>query len=530
MSYIKVTDPDPLTVGDMICVEAGGRQMALVRLDKGYFAIDNVCPHQQGSLCDGEVDLEKGEIICPMHGWNFEIETGVSSYNPKDKVKTFKVEERDDGVYIDISGEEKRPEPTDYLGQWRRREDEVETDMEMIHHMADGWVGPHGYTEPMRTARQESLWDKIVFLPGQLASPPKLDDYPVSTKTIIGRGAGLPIEISFPLYVSHMSFGALSREAKVALAKGSSSAGTLICSGEGGMLDDERDNAKKYILEMASGYFGWTDEAIARADGVEIKIGQAAKAGMGGMLSGKKVTGEIAKVRGLKPGQDAVSPSRFKDIPSLKEMKKRVREIRAKLGGKPLGMKIAAARIEADLAALLECEPDFITIDGRGGATGSAPKHVKDNIGVPTLYALMRAVEFLAKAGADVDIIVTGGLRLPSDFAKAVAMGATAVASATSTLIAIGCQQYRACHTGKCPVGITTQDPELRKRLDVDISAGKLATFFETTQNQLKDFTRICGKENVHDLSLEDLATTSADIAQYTGINHVGRSIHLRRP
>ncbi len=529
MSFIKVTDPDPLAVGKMKCVEAGGWKIALVRLAKGYYAVDNVCPHQQGSLSDGEVDIDKGEIICPMHGWNFEIETGVSPYNPKDKVKTFKVQERGDGVYIEIKEDNKPADLTGYLEQWRRREDDLETEMVMIHRMADGAVGSHGLTEPMRTARQESLWNKVVFLPGQLATPPRLDHDPVSTETVIGKGAKHPIRIGLPLYVSHMSFGALSREAKIALAKGSAMAGTLICSGEGGMLGDERDNAKKYILEMASGYFGWTDEAISKSDGVEIKIGQAAKAGMGGMLPGSKVTEEIAKVRGLKAGQDAISPSRFKDISTVKEMKKRVMEIRTKLDGKPLGMKIAAARIEADLVAVLECEPDFITIDGRGGATGSAPKHVKDNIGVHTLYALLRTASFLEKRGVDIDIMVTGGLRLPSDFAKAIAMGATAVASATSCLIAIGCQQYRTCHTGKCPVGITTQNPELRKRFDVDISAGKLATFFETTQNQIKDFARICGKENVHDLSLEDIATTSSEIAQYTGINHVGKPVHAGR-
>ena len=198
-----------------------------------------------------------------------------------------------------------------------------------------------------------------------------------------------------PVYVSHMSFGALSREAKIALAKGSAMAGTLICSGEGGMLDADRSAASTYILEMASGYFGWTEEAMSKADGVEIKVGQAAKAGLGGMLPASKVTDEIAAVRGIGKGKDAISPSRFPDISSVAQMKQRVSEIRAIIDGKPLGIKIAGSRIEEDLACALECEPDYITIDGRGGATGAAPKHVKDNICIPTLYALDRAMRFL---------------------------------------------------------------------------------------------------------------------------------------
>jgi glutamate synthase domain-containing protein 2 len=525
MAFYKVAELNDLKGDGKKCANAGGRQIALVRMDGGYHAVDNRCPHRQGQLCDGSVKQDKGEIVCPLHGWNFDLKTGVSPYDPKDRVKTFNVEERTDGIYVEVKENEAAPPLTGYLDPWRRRIDDREKEMEMIHHMADGWIGKHGYTEPMRTEKQPSLLDRIVFLPRQLASPPLLDDEPVELKTVVGRSARKPITISMPVYVSHMSFGALSREAKMALAEGSKMAGTMICSGEGGMLPEERERASVYILEMASGYFGWTDEAIAKSDGVEIKIGQAAKAGMGGMLPGKKVTDEIAKVRGLKKGRDAISPSRFKDISSVSEMKKRVAEIKKITGGKPVGIKMAAGRLEEDLAAALECEPDFITIDGRGGATGAAPKHVKDNICIPTLYALDRARRFFENRGVKMDIMVTGGFRLPSDFAKAIALGATAVACATASMIAIGCQQYLACHTGRCPVGIATQDPELRKRLDVGISAKKLANFFEAAKYQLTDFARICGRKNVHDLSLADIATTSDEIARYTAIPHVGQPI-----
>ena len=525
MGVYKSAELEELSVLSKKCLNLGGRRITLARLKNGYAAIDNLCPHRGGHLCDGTIKEDSEEIVCPLHGWNFDLKTGVSPYNTSDSVKVFRVEEREDGIYVEIPDENELPPLTDYLDPWRRRSDDIETGMEMIHHMADGWIGKHGYTEPMRTENQDPLWDSILFLPRQLAGLPKLDDDTVNLKTVIGKSAKKPITIDLPVYVSHMSFGALSREAKIALAIGAKKAGTMICSGEGGMLPEERKEAGIYILEMASGYFGWTKEARDLADGFEIKIGQAAKAGMGGMLPGKKVTTEIAKVRGIEEGKDAFSPSHFPDINSVADLRKRVDEIRKESGGKPVGIKIAAGRIEDDLRSALECAPDFITIDGRGGATGAAPKHVKDNICVPTLYALSRAKAFLDKEGANVDLLITGGFRLPSDIAKAIAMGATAVAVASAAMMAIGCQQYRACHTGNCPVGIATQNEELRKRLDVGISSGKLFNYFTATRHQLEDFTRICGGESVHDLSVSDLATTNSEIARYTKIRHVGELI-----
>ena len=525
MAFHKSAESDDLKLFTKKCVEVAGKSVTLARLESGYFAVDSVCPHRGGHLCDGTLKKETGEIVCPLHGWNFDLETGVSPYNPNDCVKSYPVEERADGIYIDVSPGDEIPTRNDYLEPWRRRVDKLETEMEMIHHLADGWVGKHGYTEAMRSEKVEPLWDRVLFLPKQLAEFPLLDNDPVDLTTVIGKKAKQPITISLPVYVSHMSFGALSREAKVSLARGSRMAGTMICSGEGGMPPEERAESGTYILEMASGYFGWTEEAIGKADGIEIKIGQAAKAGMGGMLPGAKVTDEIASVRGIGKGKDALSPSRLPDINSVADLRRRVGEIKKMTGGKPVGIKIAAGRIEDDLKAALECDPDFITIDGRGGATGAAPKHVKDNICIPTLYALSRGRNFLDSQGADVDLMVTGGLRTPADFAKAIAMGATAVAIASSALMAIGCQQYRACSSGNCPVGIATQDPELRKRLDVGISAGKLNNFFTATGYQLADFARICGKGRVGDLSVDDLATTDNDITKYTTIQHVGEPL-----
>ena len=287
------------------------------------------------------------------------------------------------------------------------------------------------------------------------------------------------------------------------------------------MLPEERQYADRYIFEMASGYFGWTEENIKRADAIEIKIGQAAKAGAGGLLPGDKVTPEIAAVRGIEPGQTAHSPAHFPDIHSPHDLADRVREIRQITGGRPVGIKFAASKLEEDLEAALLAEPDWITIDGRPGATGAAPVHLKDHVGMPTVYAVDRARRFFDTHRVhDVDLIVTGGLRTPADFAKAIALGADAVAIATTSLMAIGCQQYRACHTGNCPVGIATQRQELRDRFDIDTATSMAANFFAVVREQLEDYCRVLGKDAIGKLAVEDLITVDSDISNHTSIEH----------
>jgi glutamate synthase domain-containing protein 2 len=244
---------------------------------------------------------------------------------------------------------------------------------------------------------------------------------------------------------------------------------------------------------------------------------------MGGHLPGVKVTKEISEVRGFPAGEDIISPARFPDIGSADELEEKVSWLREASGGKPIGIKIAAGHIEADLEVAIAAGPDFITIDGRPGATGAAAKAVKDATSIPTLFALARARAFLDAAGADgVSLIITGGFRLPSDVVKALAMGADAVALATAALVAIGCQQYRICNTDRCPVGITTQDPELRSRFDIAKSAERLANFLRAATVELEEFARLAGRQDIHQLDLSDLRTTNEDIAKYTGIAHVG--------
>jgi glutamate synthase domain-containing protein 2 len=376
--------------------------------------------------------------------------------------------------------------------------------------------------EPMRTKEPVISWDQILIKGAQLAKTPLNHGEPVNTKTVIGPRAGTPLVIETPIYISHMSFGALSKEAKTALAKGSAAVETLICSGEGGILPEEFDAAYRYIFEYVPNKYSATEENLQKVDAIEIKIGQSAKPGLGGHLPGKKVTSEIARIRGFKEGEDIISPSHFEDIQSREDLKDRVDWLREASGGKPIGIKLAAGDLEADLEVAVYAGPDFITIDGRAGATGSAPKFVKASTSIPTLFAIYRARKYLdEKGGTDISLTITGGLRVSSDFAKALALGADAVAISTSALIAIGCQQYRVCNTGKCPMGIATQDPELRRRLDIDQAAQNLENFLRVSTEELKDFARLTANSDVHGLAASDLCTTNSEISNYTTIAHV---------
>jgi glutamate synthase domain-containing protein 2/rubredoxin len=405
-----------------------------------------------------------------------------------------------------------------YLKRWNRPTDAVELHMNAIHRMAETGAS---IVEPMRTQVHTFSWDDILLKGAQLATSPLNEDEPVDARTVIGPKADHPLAIETPLFVSHMSFGALSKEAKLALAKGSAAAQTAMCSGEGGILPESLEASYRYIFEYVPNKYSITDEYLRAVDAVEIKIGQSAKPGMGGHLPGRKVTREIAAIRGKPEGIDIISPSRFADIQSLDDLKRTVDRLRDKTGGKPVGIKLAAGHIEADMEAALSARPDFITIDGRAGATGAALKFVKAATSVPTIFALCRARRFLDEREASgVSLIITGGLRVSADFAKALALGADAIALATSALMAIGCQQYRICDTGNCPVGITTQDPELRSRLDMEQSAKRLENYLKVSTAELKDFARLTGKNTVHGFSPADLCTTNSEISQYTPIEH----------
>ncbi len=407
-----------------------------------------------------------------------------------------------------------------YLAQWKRGSHDTEPELAAIQHAA---VTGESVIEPMRTRKPVPGWDEILFCGAQLARLPRNEDEPVNTRTVIGPNAAQPLVIDTPVFVSHMSFGALSREVKIALATGSAAVQTAMCSGEGGIIPESLAASHRYIFEYVPNRYSVSEENLRAVDAIEIKIGQSAKPGLGGHLPGLKVTEEIAAIRGFPVGEDIISPARFPDISNAVELAAKVTWLREVSGGKPIGIKIAAGHIEADLEIALAAGPDFVTVDGRAGATGAAPKTVKDSTAIPTVYALTRARRFLDQHGAkDVSLVITGGLRNAGDFAKALALGADGIAIATAALIAAGCQQYRVCNTGRCPVGITTQDPELRSRLHIEYSAERLANYLRVVTHELRDFARLTGRDDVHEISIDDLRTTSSEIANFTPIAHVG--------
>jgi methylamine---glutamate N-methyltransferase subunit C len=400
-----------------------------------------------------------------------------------------------------------------------RESDEFERYMADIHAMAQT---NESIIEPMRTKTPTISWDEILIKGAQLARIPLNESDPVNTQTVIGPCAARPLVIDAPVFVTHMSFGALSREAKVALARGSAGARTAMCSGEGGVVPESLESSYKYIFEYVPNRYSLTDEHLLRVDAIEIKIGQSAKPGMGGHLPGMKVTDEIAEVRGFSPGEDIISPAHHDDIRNPEELKKKIEWLRERSEGKPIGVKLAAGHIEEDLEVALYGGPDFITLDGRAGATGAAPKFVKGSTSTPSMFALSRARRFLdGKKAAHVSLVITGGLRISADFAKALALGADAVAIGTAALMAIGCQQYRMCHTGKCPMGITTHDPALRSRLDVDRAATQLAKFLSVSTHELMNFARLTGHDDVHLLDVTDLCTVNSEISKHMEIEHV---------
>lgn len=454
---------------------------------------------------------------CSVCGYTYEGDTLPDNYVCPICHQTGKFEpEPDQNTETAQSSSAEKPLDLSYDPLFARQDSSCRY-MKEIHEMAVSGTSLHS---AMGTQMSMPGWDDILLLGAQLNPPPLDDGEDVNTTTVIGKHAKKPMVLENPVFISHMSFGALSKESKVALARGSAMAKTAMCSGEGGILPEEKAASYKYIFEYVPNRYSVTPENLQTSDAIEIKIGQGTKPGMGGHLPGDKVTREIAAIRGKEVGKDIQSPSKFPDIHSKEDLKELVFMLREASGGRPIGIKIAAGKIEKDLEYCVYAEPDFITIDGRGGATGSSPFFLREATTVPTIYALHRARKYLDSVGADIDLIITGGLRVSADFAKAIAMGADAVAVASAALIAASCQQYRICGTGMCPAGIATQDPALRARLNQDAAAQRVANYLNVSLEELKTFARITGHPDLHDLSVEDLVTISREISEFTDIPH----------
>lgn len=396
-----------------------------------------------------------------------------------------------------------------------------------IHALArDGLskLGHHGEMAAMGVPRKDlPHWDDIQILPAQMACKPLMDDVAVSTRTVIGPRAKKPLELKIPLFVSDMSFGALSEEAKIALSRGAELAGTGICSGEGGMLPEEQAENSRYFYELASAGFGWHPEIVAGVQAFHFKGGQGAKTGTGGHLPGNKVTEKIAAVRGLQVGESAISPPTFADLNTPADFKRLADEVRERSGGIPIGFKLSANHIEDDIDFALEASADYIILDGRGGGTGAAPLIFRDHISVPTIPALARARRHLdRRTGREVTLIITGGLRVAEDFAKAMALGADAVAVSNSAIQAVGCVAARMCNTNNCPTGIATQDPALRARLDVQVGAVRLARFFDASVELMQVLARACGHDSLAGFDQNDLTSWKRNMADLSGVRYAG--------
>ena len=515
-----------------------GVDLVIIRYDKNVSVLYGRCLHRGALLSDGHIDGDN--LICGLHNWDYRYDTGVSEYDNSEVLQKFPAQVKGGKVYVDRKAIEawasEHPQPFDrnaYQGLYADTHPELEEPfVKLIQNYAEHGLsktGHHGVVDAMGVPRQDlPSWDDIQLLTAQLHRPPLLDDETVDTEVTIGPGAQKPLTLNIPLFVSDMSFGALSSEAKIALSKGAELAGTGICSGEGGSLDEERHANSRYFYELASARFGFSWDKVRESAAFHFKGGQGAKTGTGGHLPGDKVKDEIAKVRGLNPGQDAISPPRFPNWTEVSQFRDFANEVREQTGGIPVGYKMSAQHIENDIDAALEMGVDYIIIDGRGGGTGAAPLIFRDNISVPTIPALARARRHLDACGAgNVSLIATGGLRMPADFVKAIALGADAVALSNAPMQAIGCLGMRACHTNNCPVGIATQKENLRARLEVQIAAKRLANFFSASTELMQVLARACGHRRLRDFTIDDLTTFKRDIADLSGVDFGG--VGMRR-
>lgn len=510
-----------------------GLDLVVVKFDDDISVLYGRCLHRGALMADGHVDGHN--LICGVHGWDYRVDSGVSEYNNKEVLHKFSTKIEGDDLLVDEFEIDaylvSNPQPFNrdqYLGAYAdTHPEDTEPYTTYIKELAQNGlknIGHHGFSASMGVDRNTlPKWNDIQFLPAQLASRPLLDEDDVATKVVIGKKAKKPLHLDIPLFVSDMSFGALSREAKIALSKGAELAGTGICSGEGGMLPEEQANNSKYFYELASAKFGFTWDKLDNVQAFHFKAGQGAKTGTGGHLPGAKVSKEIAEVRGLNEGETAISPATFPDFHGVEDFKAFAAEVRERTGGIPIGFKLAASHIEKDIQFALDVGVDYIILDGRGGGTGSAPTILRDHINVPTIPALARARKYLDKVGAtDVTLIITGGLRVAEDFAKALMLGADAIAVSNSALQAIGCLGMRACGSNNCPVGIATQKESLRSRLIIDSSAKQLHNYFDATNNLIKVVARACGYDDISKFNHDDLSTFNRDMYKLTGINYAG--------
>jgi len=394
-------------------------------------------------------------------------------------------------------------------------------------------------------------WDDLTFLPGTLTRF-VIEGYREKclTRTVLGPRARRPMVLDIPVYITGMSFGALSYEAKIALARGATMAGTATCSGEGGMIPDERRYSIKWYYQCIQSRYGFNPHHLRLADACEFFIGQGCKVGLGGHLMGQKVTDQVAEMRSLPAGIDQRSPARHPDWLGPDDLALKIQEIREATNGEiPIQLKLGAARVYDDVRMAAKTDPDVIYIDGMEGGTGAGPHIATEETGVPGIAAIRQARKALddVDRSGEISLVYAGGIRNGADVAKALALGADAVAIGHSALMALNCNKdipeadyekeigveagycYH-CHTGRCPVGVTTQDPKLRARLDPDAAAERVYNFLHCLAIECQMMARACGKTDVHSLEPEDLAALTMEASALAMVPLAGSQHTVGRP
>ena len=403
----------------------------------------------------------------------------------------------------------------------------------------------HGLYEIRGLGAKRALphFDDLLFLAGSLSRYP-LEGYREKcvTKTVLGtRYAKKPIELAIPITIAGMSFGALSANVKESLGRAATELGTTTTTGDGGMTPEERNSSKTLVYQCLPSRYGFNPNDLRRADAIEVVIGQGAKPGGGGMLLGQKVNPRVAKMRTLPQGVDQRSACRHPDWTGPDDLAIKIQELREITDWeKPIYVKVGATRVFNDVKLAVHAGADVVVVDGMQGGTAATQTCYIEHIGIPTLAAVRQAVDALEDLNmkGQVQLIVSGGIRSGADVAKALALGADAVAISQGILVALGCnaetyvqdgvhhsalEGYEAlgtapgfchhCHTGKCPVGVTTQDPVLEQRLQPDVGSKRVRNYLKTLNMELTTIARACGKQNVHHLEREDLVALTLEAA-----------------
>jgi len=385
------------------------------------------------------------------------------------------------------------------------------------------------------STRKYPTMEDLVILPSQL-SRLSVDTYreDCRTQTILGsRYAKKPLVIETPIMISGMSYGALSKEAKIAMAKATDIVGTSICNGEGGLLPEERDNSYKQVVQITPSRIGFSLRNLEAADAIELIIGIGAKPGLAGHLMGSKITKEIGAFRQLPPGIDLHSHPRHGDIFGADDMLLKIKELRDVTNWEvPIFVKIAAGRVREDVKIAAKTGADGIVVDGAEGGTGAAPVVASAQLGIPTMPALVQAVRALEEMGLkqEISLIVSGGIKDGADVAKALALGADAVAIGTGAMVAMGCTVCLKCHEGKCAFGIGTQDPELRKRLDIDAAALRVANYIQAMTYEAVVLAKAAGKSALANMEREDLRSLTLEACAMTGVPLIGTNYTFTEP